>query len=165
MNEEKAVNGKVIDFTQDKKKMKFYEKLRGKIRKAVSGKVNEKNQKLVEYLLFLPDFFVLLCRLAVDKRVTKKQKLFVGGIITYVILPIDLIPDFIPIIGYADDLVLVVYGLNMILNELDVEVLHDNWSGEEDVLEVLQKITLKAEMFLSKNVVQKVKALLRKMKR
>ena len=105
----------------------------------------------------LQDFFVLLCRLAIDERVTKSQKAIVGGIIAYVIMPIDIIPDFIPIIGYVDDLVLVVYGLNLILNELDKQIIIDNWSGEEDVLELLQKITLTAEKFLEKNILNKIK--------
>jgi uncharacterized membrane protein YkvA (DUF1232 family) len=164
MNEEKETKQEeVIGFT--KKKLQFYEKLRTKITKLGKNKTSGKRNKIVEYLLFLPDFFILLTRLAVDKRVTKNQKLFVGGIITYVVLPIDIIPDFIPFIGLLDDLVFVVYGLNMILNELDPEVLRDNWSGEDDVLQVMQKITHTAEMFLSNKILNRVKHLLGKIKK
>ena len=97
------------DFTDDQKKLKFYGKLRKKLHKLAIVKGGDKAGEFTEYILALPDFFVLLCRLAVDKRVGGKQKLLVGGIIAYVISPIDIIPDFIPFIGYVDDLVLVVY--------------------------------------------------------
>ena len=145
------------DFTDDQKKLKFYGKLRKKLHKLAIVKGGDKAGEFTEYILALPDFFVLLCRLAVDKRVGGKQKLLVGGIIAYVISPIDIIPDFIPFIGYVDDLVLVVYGLNIVLNELDKQVLIDNWSGEEDVLKLLQKITYVAENFLDKNILRKIK--------
>jgi len=145
------------NFTEDHKQLKFYGKLRKKIHKLAAEKGGEKAGVFTEYILALPDFFVLLCRLAIDKRVSKKQKLLVGGIIAYVISPIDIIPDFIPFIGYVDDLVLVVYGLNIVLNELDKQVLVDNWSGEEDILTLLQRVTYVAENFLDKNILRKIK--------
>jgi len=140
----------------DNSKLKFYGILRKRIRKFVTGHTGEGGNKFTGYLLALPDFFILLCRLAVDKRVSSSQKIFIGGIIAYVMLPIDIIPDFIPVIGYVDDLVLVVYGLNLILNELDKKILLDNWSGEEDALELLQKITNTAEKFLDKNILKRI---------
>ncbi len=154
--EKEKIKEKVV-FTEDNRKLQFYEILRKRIYKFVKNNTGETGGKLANYLLTLPDFFILLCRLAVDKRVTKTQKAFVGGIIAYIIMPIDIIPDFIPIIGYIDDLVLVVYGLNLIMNELDKQVLLDNWSGDEDVLELLQKISLSAEQFLDKNFLRKIK--------
>jgi uncharacterized membrane protein YkvA (DUF1232 family) len=81
----------------------------------------------------------LVCRIAVDKRVSVKQKLLMGGVIAYVMMPIDLIPDFIPVLGFVDDLVLIVLGLNMILNELNPQIVLDNWSGVGEVLGELKK--------------------------
>lgn len=145
------------------KKLKFYEKLREKITGFANEKAGEKAGKFTEYVLTLPDFFILLCRLAVDKRVKNSQKVMIGGIIVYVMSPIDLIPDFIPVIGYVDDIVLVVFGLNIILNDLDNQVLLDNWSGQQDVLGLLQKVTAGAEDFLNKNILKKIKNILRKL--
>ncbi|MDD3236087.1 MAG: DUF1232 domain-containing protein, partial [Candidatus Cloacimonetes bacterium] len=105
---------------------------------------------------------ILVCRLALDNRFPGKQKLMAGGIIAYVIMPLDIITDFIPVIGHVDDLVLVVMGLNMILNEIDPKVLADNWSGEGEVLEQIQKITATAEKFLDKNILQRIKGWLSK---
>ncbi len=150
------VKEKVV-LDENDRKMQFYEKLRKRIVGFAQDKAGNSAGKFTEYVLTLPDFFILLCRLAVDKRMNSSQKLMVGGIIAYVISPIDIIPDFIPVIGYVDDIVLVVYGLNIILNDLDKQVLIDNWSGEQNVLELLQKITLAAEQFLDKNILRKIK--------
>lgn len=147
----------------DKKKLHFYEHMRQTVRRAVANKAGEKSSKIVEYLLTLPDFFILLTRLGLDKRVTKVQKLFVAGIIGYIIMPIDLIPDFIPIFGFVDDLVLVVYALNTMLNEIDPHIVKENWSGDGDVLELLQKITRTAEEFLDKKILKKIKRWIEKM--
>jgi len=157
MNREEAKKAKEkIIFSDDDKKLKFYEKLRRQVRTFAKNKTGEKGGKISEYLFALPDFFILLTRLVLDKRVSKNQKIFISGIIAYVIMPIDIIPDFIPIIGHIDDLVLVVFGLNLILNEIDEQVLLDNWSGEEDVLELMQKISLTAEQFMNKGILRKI---------
>jgi uncharacterized membrane protein YkvA (DUF1232 family) len=145
-----------IIFTDDERKMQFYEELRKKVRKYSHGK-GTKAGTLSEYLFLLPDFFILVCRLAIDERVPTKKKVIAGAIMAYLVMPIDIIPDFIPVIGHLDDLVLVVIGLNMILNEVDKQVLLDNWSGEGNLLELLQTITAKAEKFMDKNIMTRIK--------
>ncbi len=153
--EQEQMKERIIDVDEDK--LKFYEDLRRKAKGWTKEKGGAFGGKLGEYLFLLPDFFILVCRLAVDKRVPTKQKLMAGGIVAYVIMPLDIIPDFIPLIGHVDDLVLVVMGLNMILNEIDAKVLADNWSGEGEVLEQMKKITATAEAFLDKNILQRIK--------
>ncbi len=153
--EQEQMREKIIDL--DGPKLKFYETLRKKAKGWSGQKGGAIGGKLSEYLFALPDLFILICRLATDKRVPTKKKMLVGAVISYVILPIDIIPDFIPIIGFVDDLVIIVLGLNMVLNEIDKKVLVDNWSGEGDVLELLQKVTATAEKFLNKNILAKIK--------
>lgn len=149
-------------FESDPVKFKFYEDLRQKAKGWTKEKTGKLGGKLGEYLFLLPDFFILLGRLMIDKRVPAKQKAYVGGIIAYVILPFDIIPDFIPVIGYLDDLVLVVMGLNMILNEIDSAIIIDNWSGEGDVLKQMQGIVAAAEAFLDRRVLRRIKRWLRR---
>jgi uncharacterized membrane protein YkvA (DUF1232 family) len=151
----KNMRDKIV-FTDDERKLQFYEDLRRKLKKTTDAKLGEKGGKLAEYLFLLPDFFVLVTRLAMDERVPAKKKVFVGAIIAYLLMPLDLIPDFIPVIGYVDDLVLVVVALNQILRTVDKQVLLDNWSGEDDLLELLTKITEQAEKFLDKNLWSKI---------
>lgn len=159
--EQENVQDRIVDIDEDK--LKFYEELRSKAKGWSEGKSGKLGGKVSEYLFLLPDLFILVCRLAMDKRVPSKQKLIVGGIVAYVIMPLDIIPDFIPVIGYVDDLVLIVMGLNIVLNEIDNKVLTDNWSGEGDVLIQIQKITSVAEKFLDRTILQRIKGWLKKL--
>lgn len=161
VEEQEEIQDRILDL--DKTKLKFYEELRKKATAWAQNKTGKFGGKLTEYLFLLPDFFILMCRLAVDKRVTAKQKLKVSGIIAYIIMPLDIIPDFIPVIGYMDDLVLVVMGLNLILNDIDPKILRDNWSGEGDILMQMQKISAAAEGFVDRNLLQRIKQWLRKL--
>lgn len=154
-SEREKLDERIVDLDDDK--LKFYEKLRKKAKDWTSEKTGKTGNKLAEYLFLLPDFFILVCRVALDKRVPTKRKLMLGGIVAYVMMPLDIIPDFISVLGSVDDLVLVVMGLNMLLNEIDQKVLEDNWSGEGDVLHLMQKITATAERFLDKNVLSRIK--------
>lgn len=158
--EQDNMQEKIVDM--DDAKLKFYEELRSKAKDWTHDKTGKFGGKLSDYLFLLPDFFILVSRLAMDKRVSTKQKAIVGGIIAYLIMPLDIIPDFIPIIGYVDDLVLLVLGLNIVLNDIDQKILTDNWSGEGDVLMQMQKITAVAEKFLDRNILQRIKSWLRK---
>jgi len=154
-SEREKIDERVIDMDPDK--LKFYEDLRRKAKDWTGQKTGKMGGKLSEYLFLLPDFFIMLTRLMIDKRVPTKRKLLVGGIIAYLMMPCDIIPDFIPLIGHVDDLVFVVMGLNMVLNDTDPKVLADNWSGEGEVLQQIQKITATAEGFLDKNVLSRIR--------
>jgi uncharacterized membrane protein YkvA (DUF1232 family) len=155
-DEKISIKAKII-LTDEDKRMQFYEKLRKKVTKFSCSTVGKKGAEWTEYLFVLPDLFILVCRLATDDRVPKRKKVIAGAILAYLIMPLDIIPDFIPVIGHIDDLVLVVLGLNMIFNDIDKQILLDNWSGKGDILNIIQSVTLKAEQFLDKNVLNKIK--------
>lgn len=155
--EEKEEIDENIIMDNDKRFLKFYEKIRKKFKKRVKGSIGRPGEKLSDYLFLLPDIFVLLLRLSINGRVKASLKVFIGAILAYLLLPVDIIPDFIPFIGYVDDLVLAVYGLDLIFNRIDNEVLYDNWSGDEDLLHVIQVIIGKAEHLLDRGVLKKIK--------
>ncbi|MCK5346011.1 MAG: DUF1232 domain-containing protein [Candidatus Heimdallarchaeota archaeon] len=60
-----------------------------------------------------------------DSRVSWWKRLFLGIVIGYAVSPIDLIPDFIPVIGYLDDLILVPIGISVALKLIPKEVIED----------------------------------------
>ena len=51
----------------------------------------------------IPNFLRLLYGLVTDKRVNAVDKLVVAGAIAYILLPVDVIPDFVPFLGEVDD--------------------------------------------------------------
>ncbi len=141
---------------EENESKKIYDLLRKRVQKSVNSYFGEKAKKVVDYVLLLPDFFMLLWRLMRDKEVSKDKKLFIGAIIAYVLLPIDLIPDFIPVIGFVDDLVLIAIGLNTIFVKTDKKILHKHWSGEGDILERIQSIIKLGNDILSNRIIGKI---------
>src|ERR1051325_5402151 len=76
----------------------------------------EKKKKLRELLLFIPNLMKLLYDLLKDPRVSQADKAILAGVIMYVIVPIDVIPDFVPFVGLIDDSYLIAISLLRLLN-------------------------------------------------
>lgn len=108
-----------------------------KVRDNIEKKVPDKYKDIVEYALLIPDIAALLWRLFRDKRVELKTKLLVGGLIAYIASPIDFLPDFIPLVGKIDDVAIVFFAMNKIINEVPEEVILSNWTGKEDIIKIV----------------------------
>ena len=105
-----------------------------------TARTNGKPTDLKEYLLLLPRLLKLLYRLARDPRVPARSKatLFILG--GYLASPIDLIPDFIPGIGQLDDIAIIAFVLDQMLNRIPEDIVRDHWEGDEDILQVVKEI-------------------------
>lgn len=93
-----------------------------------------------EYLFLVPRLAKLIWRLARDPRVpgrTKAMLFLLGG---YLVSPVDLIPDMVPGIGQADDLLISIVVLDNVLNRVPDHVVKEHWDGDEDLLEVVREI-------------------------
>lgn len=110
-----------------------------KVRNDLGNKVPEKYKDIVEYILVIPDIAALLWRLFRDKRVDAKTKVLVGSLIAYIALPIDILPDFIPIIGKIDDVAIVFFAMNKLIGEIPEEVIISNWSGKENIIKLIRE--------------------------
>ncbi len=88
-----------------------------------------------ELLLLLPNLAVLLGRLLADPGVPRTAKVALGAAAAYLASPVDLIPDFIPFVGYLDDLVLVAIIVDGLLNHLDRDLVLKHWRGDPQTLE------------------------------
>jgi uncharacterized membrane protein YkvA (DUF1232 family) len=95
---------------------------------------------LRELLLFLPQLAGLIARLTGDPRVPKRVKAILGVAAVFLASPIDLIPDFIPVVGYLDDAVLVAIVLDGLLNHVDREILREHWPGDPASLERMGRL-------------------------
>jgi uncharacterized membrane protein YkvA (DUF1232 family) len=149
------INEKIIN--NEPKKLEFYENLRKKFGDKLPKSKNPNKIQLSDFLFALPDFFILFTRLFMDKRIPKSRKMFISAILGYLVLPIDIIPDFIPILGYVDDLVLVVLALDQILLETDEQIIKDNWSGKSNVIELIRSITKLIQEKLNNPAINAVK--------
>lgn len=136
---------------------RFYDRLRNSIR-AYLEKKGSVVGKTGEYLLFVPDVFILLWRLMNDSRVSAKHKVMLGSGLAYYLFPLDLIPEaFLGPVGYLDDLVFGVYLLNVLLVDTDPAILREHWSGGDDVLAMIRKILAAADSLIGSEIVGRFK--------
>lgn len=105
-----------------------------KVRNKILEKVPDKYENVVKYVMLVPDVTALLWRLFKDKRVKIKVKMMAAGVVAYLANPIDILPDFIPLIGKIDDVAIAFFGLNAIINEVPEEIILENWQGDEDII-------------------------------
>jgi uncharacterized membrane protein YkvA (DUF1232 family) len=85
----------------------------------------------------LPACVTTARRLRKDPRVPRKAKLAVGFAALWVLSPIDLIPEFLPVIGPLDDVVVVALALRYAARRVPREVLFEAWPAEPRLLERL----------------------------
>jgi uncharacterized membrane protein YkvA (DUF1232 family) len=89
---------------------------------------------------FIPDCLVLLKRLLGDPRVPRRRKLLLGLLVAYLAMPLDLVPDFIPVAGQLDDAILVALILRAVLRSGGEELLREHWSGPPRTLELIRRL-------------------------
>lgn len=77
----------------------------------------------------------LLYRLAVDARVPSRTRMLSLAALAYTVLPIDLIPDSIPVLGRVDDFGLVAVAIVRLVNDAGPELVRDHWDGDAETLE------------------------------
>jgi uncharacterized membrane protein YkvA (DUF1232 family) len=88
----------------------------------------------------LPDVVRLIKRLAADPETPRGVRLRLVLLLGYLALPIDLIPDFIPVLGYADDAIVVALVLRSAARRAGVDALTQHWPGTPDGLAALKRL-------------------------
>ncbi len=89
---------------------------------------------------FIPDCIVLFRRLLTDDGVPRRSKLLLAALIGYLAMPIDLIPDFIPVAGQLDDAIIVVLVLRSVLRAGGPGLLREHWPGPPSSLNALTRL-------------------------
>ncbi len=122
------------------------------------GKLSEGT---IRALMLVPDVFILLVRLALDKEVPGSSRALIGGAIAYFILPFDLLPEAIlgPA-GYLDDLVLATAVLAQAFGGDLEPYARKHWSGKEDLRIVIRDISETAQSLLGQNLYDRLRRLL-----
>ncbi len=89
---------------------------------------------------FIPDCLVLFRRLLRDDRVPRRSKLLLAALIGYLAMPLDLVPDFIPVAGQLDDAIVVAFVLRIVLRAGGPDLLREHWPGPDSSLNLLIRL-------------------------
>lgn len=89
---------------------------------------------------FIPDCVVLVQRLLRDPRVPLRSRLLLGALLLYLLSPIDLVPDFVPVAGQLDDALVVALALRHLLRAAGPETMRGHWPGPARSLDVVLRL-------------------------
>ena len=97
--------------------------------------------RLRDALRLLPDLVRLLRRLAHDSTLPRGIRLRLWLLLGYLALPFDLIPDVVPVVGYADDAIVVVLMLRSIIRTSGFAAVERHWPGTADGLTIVRRLS------------------------
>jgi uncharacterized membrane protein YkvA (DUF1232 family) len=145
--------------------LSFYDRLREKILHAIEKREGKRGGKLTEgavrALLLVPDVFILLARLALDKNVPGSTRAMIGGALAYFVLPVDLLPEaLLGGAGFLDDLVLATAVLSQAFGGDLEPYARKHWSGSEDLRVVIRDISETAQSLLGQNLYDRLRRLM-----
>lgn len=93
-----------------------------------------------EALRLLPDVLRLVKRLAADRTLPRTVRFRLLALIAYLAMPFDLVPDFIPVLGYADDVLVVALVLRSVVRSAGPDALDRHWPGTEQGLDLVKRL-------------------------
>jgi len=88
---------------------------------------------------FLPDCIVLVRRLLRDPRVPRRRRAALALLVAYLLLPFDLVPDFIPVAGHVDDAILVALVLRSLVRGGGEALVREHWPGPDRSLALVTR--------------------------
>jgi len=93
-----------------------------------------------EALRLLPDLVRLVRRLAADRSLPRGVRVRLWLLLAYLLSPIDLVPDFVPVLGYADDVVVVAWALRSVVRRAGSDALARHWPGQPAGLSLVSRL-------------------------
>jgi uncharacterized membrane protein YkvA (DUF1232 family) len=97
--------------------------------------------RLSDAIRLLPDLLRLVARLARDSTLPSGVRLRLWLLLGYLALPLDLVPDFIPVIGYADDAVVTLLVLRSVAHRAGPDAISRHWPGTPVGLDAVLRLT------------------------
>ena len=88
----------------------------------------------------LPDTVRLIRRLSTDRTIPRSTRGWIWALLIYLVSPIDLIPDFIPVVGFADDAVITSLVLRHVIARAGYAKLAEHWPGSPEGLATLMRL-------------------------
>lgn len=98
-------------------------------------------RKLIQdTVLIVPNIVKLVGRLLADPRVPRRSKIALGAAAAYVASPIDLVPDIIPVVGWADDILFLLMAVDGLISRSGPEIVEEHWDGPVDLLKLIEDV-------------------------
>ena len=88
----------------------------------------------------VPDVVRLVRRLAADPTLPRSVRVRLWLLLGYLLSPIDLVPDVVPVLGYADDVVVVAWALRSVVRRAGVDAVDRHWPGSPAGLVVVHRL-------------------------
>lgn len=107
-------------------------------------------------LLLLPRLARMIAGLVRDPDVPRTAKMALVAVAVYLASPVDLLPDFIPFLGYLDDVLLVAVILDGLLSILDRRLILRYWPGTPESLETTAAIARRLSAWVPRRIKQRV---------
>lgn len=111
---------------------------------------------IADAALMLPNLAKLVARLIADPRVPRRSKIVLGFAAAYVASPIDLIPEFIPVLGWADDVLLMMYALESLIDRAGPQVVEEHWDGPGDLLGLIRDVMGMARNLIPRRLIRTI---------
>lgn len=103
---------------------------------------------LIAVVRFIPNLSGLIKALYADERVPAKAKVVLTALLAYLASPFDIIPDFIPLLGYLDDVIVAAVALDGVFNQIDAGVISENWQGDRQTLAIVRRTAHQLSFFV-----------------
>lgn len=143
--------------------LSFYDHLRDRIVEGVERRGGAIGSRGVQALLLVPDIFILVARLSLDKDVPRGQRALLASALAYFVLPVDILPEaFVGPAGYVDDLIFSLAVLAQAFGRGLEPHAEKYWSGDQKVRTVLRDVLEAAESLLGHSVYDRLRDLLAK---
>ena len=107
---------------------------------AVLWRAKPDDVSLRELLRLLPDVVRLVKRLAADRSLPNGVRVRLALLLAYLALPIDLVPDFVPVLGYADDAIVVALVLRSVVRRAGPDAVARHWPGTPGALRAVLRL-------------------------
>lgn len=106
----------------------------------LAGRRDARRTDLRAVLRLVPDVVRLLRRLSRDPELPRGVRVRLVLLLGYLVLPIDLVPDFIPVVGYADDAIIVALAIRSVVRVAGPEALDRHWPGAPEGLRAVKRL-------------------------
>ncbi|MGB8361111.1 MAG: YkvA family protein [Acidimicrobiia bacterium] len=120
------------------------------------GRSLQGRQLVTDAVFMLPNIVKLVGRLLRDPRVPRRAKITLGLAAAYVASPIDLIPEVIPVIGWADDVVILMFAIDALIDRAGTEIVEEHWDGPGDLLGLVRDVVALARSVVPKRLGQMI---------